>query len=197
MEYLDLPRDIFSPINRQELRIIIGTMFQTGKFVNGTPITREHPKSVEGTGRDEGRTYSGVTIPLDYWRKMLRMVEFNQGSSSSANWEEYSMGGLKDESRSEGTWIMASFIYDSDWHGSKVSHQLVINYRGPKGEFTSYVGNVEDFFNQVHEFVKSIGKRKQVITASNKFGLGDGDTTMSNLLKNVEIHDKMEDAYVN
>ena len=169
----------FSGLQRSQVRLLVGIMFNTNKFVNSVPLGRDHPHTVSEVdnrysyqGPNTVSNYSGITVPLKYWRYMLGTLEFNGDTSSSANWETYSMSGTRDDSRSEGTHMKASFLYDADYHGNRVTHQFVVNYRGPKGEFSSYVGNVEDFFNQVAEYYKTVAKYLETLEASEKFGLG-------------------------
>lgn len=193
-----IDRTLFDGLNRQEIRLLVNSMLESDSFKNADPAIRDYPRSIEGTGRDTGRSFCGIVEPLNYWKSMLHTLEFEQGGSSTANWMEYTIRGLKAEGVSEYAYGMLTFIYDDSHYDYdndeyKVSHQITINYRDQIGKFHSYTGNTEDFFLQVLEYAKVIAKRKKLRETGNKFGLSERSTSFPELI--ASMYDEMEDNH--
>jgi len=157
----------FDPLTRSEIRNIVLDMLEAGTLQSGPPSpNRSFPEYIV---KEDGQKYSGISTVLDGWRRMLRILEFSPGGSSTAGWEEFTITGRKGAGQSESAIAKGYFIYSYDWVNHFASHSISFTYRKEDGSFFAYNGNVEHIWDQVLSVAKIMSNRVR----SNQFGIGD------------------------
>lgn len=151
----------FSGIARYEIKQLTIHMLENKLFKKGRPVAKKD------------------ALPASHhrWKDMLNILGFTCSMSSSSGSSHWEINGVK-EILGVGSLI---YFYANE-EGNKTTNQFVVNHRCSDGKFYSYTGNVEHFYFQVLKASEVIGRKKKLELNNAKFGLGECDTSMGNLL---------------